>query len=231
MKSERFRTIIDVHLLLIRDREILLAQRKETGYADDQWHMPSGHLEEGESAAVGAAREGHEETGIKINPESLQLDALQRRLPAQSSHGGAPLRTTDRFSGACSRCRFFRVDPAQLPRIEEMASNAEARLAEAKDRAWLGEVAALEESLQHLRQRRTEAEQRLSSLGLGARLELNQPGATGTTCVGGFGCSGWPTGRWEHAPEAELLRWPAGCGPPGTLSGSAMTGDHCRPVW
>jgi integrase len=64
---------------------------------------------------------------------------------------------------ACTRCRFLRVDPAQLPRIEDMTSNAEARLAEAKDRAWLGEVAALEESLRHLRQRRAEAEQQLTA--------------------------------------------------------------------
>ena len=40
---------------------------------------------------------------------------------------------------ACSRCRFLRVDPAQLPPIEEMACNVEARRAEAQDRAWLGE--------------------------------------------------------------------------------------------
>ena len=65
---------------------------------------------------------------------------------------------------ACSRCRFLRVDPAQLPRIEEMTGNAEARLAEAHDRAWLGEVAALEESLKHLRQRRAEAERQLSGV-------------------------------------------------------------------
>jgi integrase len=64
---------------------------------------------------------------------------------------------------ACSRCRFLRVDPAQLPRIEEMTSNAEARLTEAQDRAWLGEVAALEESLKHLRQRRAEAESQMSA--------------------------------------------------------------------
>ncbi|WP_406046970.1 tyrosine-type recombinase/integrase [Kribbella sp. NBC_00889] len=64
---------------------------------------------------------------------------------------------------ACTRCRFLRVDPAQLPRIEDMTSNAEARLVEAKDRAWLGEVAALEESLRHLRQRRNEAEQQLTA--------------------------------------------------------------------
>jgi hypothetical protein len=61
---------------------------------------------------------------------------------------------------ACTRCRFLRVDPAQLGRLEEMTTNAEARLAEARDNVWLGEVAALEESLTHLRRRRAEAEAR-----------------------------------------------------------------------
>ncbi|MFI5736108.1 NUDIX domain-containing protein [Kribbella sp. NPDC051587] len=79
MKPERFRTIIDVHLLLIRDAEILLAQRQGTGYADGQWHMPSGHLEEGESATECAAREAHEETGIKVDPTSLQLGHTMHR--------------------------------------------------------------------------------------------------------------------------------------------------------
>ena len=41
-----------------------------------------------------------------------------------------------------------------------MTTNAEARLAEARDHVWLGEVAALEDSLTHLRRRRTEAEAR-----------------------------------------------------------------------
>jgi hypothetical protein len=36
------------------------------------------------------------------------------------------------------------------------------RSAEAKDRAWLGEVAALEESLKRLRQRRAEAKNQLT---------------------------------------------------------------------
>jgi integrase len=64
---------------------------------------------------------------------------------------------------ACSRCRFLRVDPAQLPRIEEMTANATERLTEAQERAWLGEVAALEDSLKHLRRRRVEAEQQLKT--------------------------------------------------------------------
>ena len=36
------------------------------------------------------------------------------------------------------RCRFLRVDAAQLPRIEEMTRNAHERLSEGRDRAWLG---------------------------------------------------------------------------------------------
>jgi hypothetical protein len=43
-----------------------------------------------------------------------------------------------------------------------MTENAEKRLIEAKDRAWPGEVAALEESIKHLRIRQSEAQQRLS---------------------------------------------------------------------
>ena len=63
---------------------------------------------------------------------------------------------------ACTRCRFLKIDPAQLGRIEEMTTNAEARLVEAREKVWLGEVAALEESLTHLRCRRAEADSQLT---------------------------------------------------------------------
>ncbi len=66
---------------------------------------------------------------------------------------------------ACTRCRFLRVDPAQLGRMEEMTDNAEQRLVEARGQAWLGEVAALEDSLRHLRGRREEARRRLNQPG------------------------------------------------------------------
>ena len=68
---------------------------------------------------------------------------------------------TGKFREACTRCRFLRVDPAQLGRINEMTENAEQRLLEAQDKGWLGEVAALEESLKHLRTRQAEAQRRL----------------------------------------------------------------------
>jgi hypothetical protein len=85
---------------------------------------------------------------------------LLRRVALGECH--RPYGTPCVHEHACTRCRFLRVDPAQLGRINEMTDNAEERLVEAKDRAWLGEVAALEESIKHLRIRQSEAQQRLS---------------------------------------------------------------------
>lgn len=86
---------------------------------------------------------------------------LLRKVALGDCH--RPYGTTCVHEHACARCRFLRVDPAQLPRIEEMTINAEARLDEARSRTWLGEVAALEETLQHLKQRHTEASARLAT--------------------------------------------------------------------
>ncbi|MEV5500387.1 site-specific integrase [Nonomuraea fuscirosea] len=48
---------------------------------------------------------------------------------------------------ACVRCPLLRVDPAQIPRLEEIHVNLIDRLAEAKQQGWLGEVAAIETTL------------------------------------------------------------------------------------
>jgi hypothetical protein len=85
-----------------------------------------------------------------------------RKVPLGDCH--RPYGTPCVHEHACTRGRFLQVDPAQLPRIEDMTRNAQERLTEARDRAWLGEVAALEESLEHLRQRRDEAENQLQAV-------------------------------------------------------------------
>jgi Phage integrase family len=85
---------------------------------------------------------------------------LLRRVALGDCH--RPYGTPCVHEHACTRCRFLRVDPAQLGRIEDMTANAEDRLVEAREKAWLGEVAALENSLRHLRTRADEARHRLT---------------------------------------------------------------------
>jgi hypothetical protein len=42
---------------------------------------------------------------------------------------------------------LLRVDPAQMPRLEEIHANLGDRLQEAREQGWLGEVAAIEATL------------------------------------------------------------------------------------
>lgn len=46
---------------------LLIGKRSD----DQRWNLPGGHVDEGESAAEGAARELHEETGIAVHPDQL----------------------------------------------------------------------------------------------------------------------------------------------------------------
>ena len=48
---------------------------------------------------------------------------------------------------ACVRCPMLRPDPAQHRRLEEIIVNLHERLAEARDRGWLGEIEGLQASL------------------------------------------------------------------------------------
>lgn len=66
--SQRQRAQVDVHLILRRGEEILLGQRRNTGWADGCWHVPSGHGEDRESATDTLVREATEEVGVDIDP-------------------------------------------------------------------------------------------------------------------------------------------------------------------
>jgi site-specific recombinase XerD len=71
---------------------------------------------------------------------------------------------------ACVRCPMLQVDPAQQPRLQELEANALKRLDEAKQKTWLGEVAALEESLRHIREKQVQATQISDRVRDGAEL-------------------------------------------------------------
>ena len=69
--GERYRSIVDVHLVLVRDDRLLLARRANTGYADTLLNFVSGHLEEGEDVVAAVIREAAEEIGVQLAREDL----------------------------------------------------------------------------------------------------------------------------------------------------------------
>ena len=82
--AHRFTLIPAVHLFLIKNDQILLLRRFNTGYEDGNYSVPAGHLDGNEAATKAMVREAQEETGITLQPEALQLaHVMHRRKPAE----------------------------------------------------------------------------------------------------------------------------------------------------
>jgi 8-oxo-dGTP diphosphatase len=80
--TDRFRIIVDVHLVLLVGESVLLSRRHNTGFGDGCYHLPSGHLEPGESVVAGAVRETREETGVVIaERDMICLLTMHQRNP------------------------------------------------------------------------------------------------------------------------------------------------------
>ncbi len=77
---ERFRAYIAVYLVLIKDGEILLLRRYNTGYQDGNYGLVSGHLEGGETAKQGILREAKEEADIILNLDELTVVHVMHRF-------------------------------------------------------------------------------------------------------------------------------------------------------
>lgn len=88
MTAQRHRRICDVHILLLRDDQVLLSLRKG-GYAAGLWQVPSGHLEAAEPTDDGAAREGLEEIGVRVPPGELEfVHFIDHRAPGEEPRLG-----------------------------------------------------------------------------------------------------------------------------------------------
>jgi len=92
---------------------------------DGEWTVPGGFLEHDEAAPEGAARELHEETGLRVDPEALTLLAthhhhwrdgihtlLIRYVVDRAATGGEPVAGSD-----AARARFV-----TLPELDDMGT-------------------------------------------------------------------------------------------------------------
>ncbi len=61
-----------IFVLFRKDNKILLVLRQKTGWKDNHYTMPAGHVEDRESFRQAAVRESLEEVGLTIEPNDLK---------------------------------------------------------------------------------------------------------------------------------------------------------------
>ncbi|TXL86337.1 methyltransferase domain-containing protein [Streptomyces sp. IB2014 016-6] len=71
-QRRRHTEVVDVHLILRRGDEVLLARRSGTGYGDGLLNSPAGHVEDGEDVRAAMVREASEEIGAELDPGDLR---------------------------------------------------------------------------------------------------------------------------------------------------------------
>ena len=71
--SRHFQLIVDVHLLLLNQGEVLLGRRANTGYGDGAYEPPSSRLAERETLVEAAVRVAAAQAGIALEPQQVSL--------------------------------------------------------------------------------------------------------------------------------------------------------------
>ncbi|MFE1176234.1 methyltransferase domain-containing protein [Streptomyces sp. NPDC058773] len=116
----RHTEVVDVHLVLRRGDEVLLARRAGTGYADGLLNVPSGHAEDGEDVRAAMIREAAEETGLRLAPGDLRVALVMQHCappPARPRIGwffeaeyGAGGEPSNREPDKCAELAWFPLD-------------------------------------------------------------------------------------------------------------------------
>jgi ADP-ribose pyrophosphatase YjhB (NUDIX family) len=71
--SRHFQLIVDVHLLLVAQGDLLLGRRANTGYGDGAYEPPSGRLAERETLVEAAVRLAADQMGIALALADVSL--------------------------------------------------------------------------------------------------------------------------------------------------------------
>ena len=71
--ARHFQLIVDVHLLLVSNGDLLLGRRANTGYGDGAYEPPSGRLAERETLVEAAVRVAAAQAGVALDPARVTL--------------------------------------------------------------------------------------------------------------------------------------------------------------
>ena len=110
------------YLFLIQDNKILLQRRFQTGYEDGNYGVPAGHLDGGETARAGGAREVSEEIGVMISPEDMTVVHVMHRKAANDERIDFFM-TASKYTGTITNAEPHKCDDLQFFPLDALPGN------------------------------------------------------------------------------------------------------------
>lgn len=120
--QERFRAYVAAYLILIKNKEILLSKRFNTGYQDGNYSLVCGHLDGGETTKQCIIREAFEEAGIILDSNDLEVVHVMHRFDPQREYFDIYLRAV-KYSGEIKIMEPDKCDEIKWCKINELPQN------------------------------------------------------------------------------------------------------------
>ncbi|MDF2578406.1 MAG: hydrolase [Chlamydiales bacterium] len=119
MSKNRFKLPVAVHLLLVKNNQILLLRRYQTGYMDGHYGLVAGCIDGNEPVTQAMIREAKEEAGIELKPEWLEVATVMHRYVKdgnwesiayffKATHWEGEIRNNEPHK--CDELKFFPID-------------------------------------------------------------------------------------------------------------------------
>lgn len=120
--TDRFTYIGSSYLVLLREGKVLLLRRANTGFEDGNYGLPAGHLDGGETAREGGAREVREEIGIAIAPDDMHVAHVMHRKAAHDERIDFFL-TCERYEGEIENKEPHKCDDLSWFSLDDVPAN------------------------------------------------------------------------------------------------------------
>ena len=138
VQTERFKLIMEVYLVLIRQGQVLLLRRLNTGFEDGNYSLIAGHVDGNETARQAMVREAAEEAGIGVDLDHLRLVHVTHRNEDQERLG--LFFATDEWTGEPRNCEPHKCDDMRWFTLEQLPPNMVAYVRTVLGRVQRGEL-------------------------------------------------------------------------------------------
>ena len=111
------------YLVLLKQRQVLILRRHNTGYEDGNYSLIAGHVEPDETVLDALIREGREEVGIEVNRDNLKFLSVVHRKGQDSRIYLDFFFTCQRWIGEPSNREPLKCDQLRWADLDDLPDN------------------------------------------------------------------------------------------------------------